>query len=177
MTINNWQLTLIFSTRKPQLNHIVTQLCGISSQIKRFLPNGRLTKSPGSRYLLSSLHENLFMSLSVEDQWMIAYINNRILRWGDVRDDAARTIKQVKSHQDFNDWASCFLPKKRKDEIHQALIKFKSTIERSHEPVLKPEQPIAKVGLRIEEKAAKLLMAKAKAERCTISDVVIRHLA
>jgi len=115
------------------------------------------------------------MNLSVDDQWMMAYMNSRIHRWGDVRDDASRAMKRIKGHQDFIDWSEHFLPASRCDEVKRALVAFKISKAKDKKP--KASTPPSTFSVNINEKAAKLLHARAKAEQCSISDLLLKHLA
>lgn len=113
------------------------------------------------------------MKLSKEDQWMLAYLNRHIEQWEDVRDGATRSIKRIENHADFIAWADYFLPRNRKVELKKALINFKIQ-KGSKEHV---QNRTGEVNVSLHEKAAKLLRDKAAAEQCSISEVLVKHLA
>ncbi|MEJ2064396.1 MAG: hypothetical protein P8X74_14155 [Reinekea sp.] len=63
--------------------------------------------------------------LSIEQQWMLNFLNSHLNNWNDVRTEALKTLKKVRTSQDFIDWSEYFLPKRRRDEVQQALIAFR----------------------------------------------------
>lgn len=112
------------------------------------------------------------MRLTVDEQWMLAYLNTRIHNWGDVKNDAGKTIHKVKTHDDFVAWVDCFLPKTRREEVLRSLKQFK---QRKREQ--KPAAPRHQVPINLDAKAARLLMARAKAEQCSVSEYLLKKLA
>jgi hypothetical protein len=116
------------------------------------------------------------MQLTVDDQWMMAYTTARIQSWGDVRDDAARSMKKIQAHEDFMDWSSYFLPNSRKEEIKRALTAFK--IEQVKKKGARPVQGLKRqIPINLDERAAKLLVDRAKAEQCSVSELLLNRLA
>jgi hypothetical protein len=124
----------------------------------------------------STTEEGKKMQLSVEDQWMLAYVSSKIHNWGDVRDDAARTMKKIKNHDDFISWSEYFLPNSRKDEIKRALIAYKIGQAKKKQAQSKPVQ-LRQVPVTMDEKVAKLLVNQARAEQCSISELLLKRLA
>lgn len=115
------------------------------------------------------------MRLTVDDQWMMAYMNTRIHNWGDVRDGATRAMKKIENHDDFVAWSDHFLPKSRKDEVKRALAAFK-VARAKQKPASKPND-LKKVPVQLDERAARLLLARAKAEQCSVSEYLLKKLA
>ncbi len=113
------------------------------------------------------------MQLTVDEQWIMAYMNTRIHNWGDVKDDAIRAMKRIHEHRDFVDWVSCFLPESRQLEIKRALMSFKSAKAKQK---LQPEAP-RQVPIKLDAKVARLLIDSAKAENCSVSELLIKRLA
>lgn len=113
------------------------------------------------------------MQLTIDDQWMLAYMNTRLHNWGDVPDGASRAIKKIHDHDDFIAWTECFLPKSRLEETIKAMRAFK--ISRAQK---KPAPTATKqVTVNLEEQAARLLIARAKAEQCSVSEYLLKNLA
>ena len=112
------------------------------------------------------------MRLSVDEQWMLAYLNTRIHNWGDVKNDAGKTIHKVKSHDDFVAWVECFLPTSRREEVLRALKQFK---QRKRDQ--KPASSVSQVPVNLDARAAKLLLERAKAEQCSVSEYLLKKLA
>lgn len=115
------------------------------------------------------------MPLTVDEQWMLAYMTARVHSWGNVKDNASRSIKKIQNHDDFVAWVDYFLPTSRKEEVKQALITFKQS-----RAVQKPagdlvDQP--KVPVKLDPRAARMLVARAKKEHCSVSDYVLKKLA
>ena len=116
------------------------------------------------------------MQLTVDEQWILAYMNTRIHNWGDVRDDAVRAMKRIKDHRDFVDWTDYFLPKSRKEEIKRALTEFKKAKAKQKaktDPKVGPRQ----IPIQLDERVAQILIKKAEAEKCSISEYLIKRLA
>jgi hypothetical protein len=113
------------------------------------------------------------MQLTIDDQWMLAYMNTRLHNWGDVTDGAARTIKKIENHDDFVAWTECFLPKSRLDETLKALRAFKTSRAKKQSATKATKQ----VAVNLEERAARLLIARARAEQCSVSEFLLKNLA
>ncbi|MEJ2044340.1 MAG: hypothetical protein P8X89_13800 [Reinekea sp.] len=112
--------------------------------------------------------------LSIEQQWMLNFLNSHLNNWNDVRTEALKTLKKVRTSQDFIDWSEYFLPKRRRDEVQQALIAFKLR----HSSTADSEQKTRRtVAVPIDEQVARLLQRKARAANCSISELLMRNLA
>ena len=109
------------------------------------------------------------MQLTADEQWLMAYVNTRIHTWGDVKDGAIRAMKRIHNHQDFIDWVNCFLPTSRQEEIKRALVSFKGTKA--------PAAASKQIPIKLDERVVRLLLDRAKAENCSISELLIRRLA
>jgi len=114
------------------------------------------------------------MNLSMEEQWMLTYLKTHIHGWDDMRNEALRTIARVASHVDFIDWTNCFLPQNRRVELNRALLADKLARKAMQQPV---RTRTTKVRVNLDETAARLLHSKAKEAHCSMSELLIRHLA
>jgi hypothetical protein len=121
-------------------------------------------------------NEGNTMKLSADDQWMLSYVSSKIHNWGDVRDDAARSIKKIKSHEDFISWSECFLPNSRKDEIKRARAAYRISQAKIKQTKAVPVQ-LRQVPVKLDENVAKLLITKARSEQCSISELLLKRLA
>ena len=113
------------------------------------------------------------MQLNADEQWIMAYMHTRIHNWGDVKDDAVRSMKRIHEHQDFIDWVSCFLPESRQDEVKRALSVFKATKAQQKQPL----PLVRQIPVKLDERAVRLLLDHAKAENCSVSEFLIKRLA
>lgn len=114
------------------------------------------------------------MQLTVDEQWMLAYMNTRIHNWGDVKDDASRSIKRIRSHEDFIAWAECFLTDARKEEVKRALQTFRHSKRSQSDSQKTSESP---VPIKLNARAARLLVERAREEHCSVSDYLLKKLA
>ena len=110
------------------------------------------------------------MNLTSDERWMLDYLQTRIRRWNDVRDDASRTMKRIFTQEDFNDCKDCFLPTARQEELQRALALSKSKQVNSR-------QTEQNTVVQLNAKASRLLQRRAQAEQCSVSDLILRHLA
>jgi len=113
------------------------------------------------------------MTLSIDEQWMLNYLKTHMHGWDDMRNEALRTITRVANHEDFIDWSNCFLPKNRRIEVNGALQAYKRMRQTTHNPI---RTGAISVRVDLDELAARLLHSKAKEARCSISELLIRHL-
>lgn len=110
------------------------------------------------------------MSLKASEQWIVQYLTRQIPHWEDVSHEAERELRKVESGQDLKAWVGFFLPKKRWQATLTALNNAKSQQG-------KPAPQGAQVSVPMAEDVARRLVREAKAQRCSVSDLVSQFLA
>ena len=114
--------------------------------------------------------------LSTDQQWIMSYLHTHLENWGDVRNDALRTLRKVKTQRDFIDWKDYFLPDRRYKQVLQALTSYKEERKRN-KPKGRQQAHSKIISIPVEEQVARLLQQRARDAHCSISELLRRKLA